>query len=182
MYKPFLADKAAGKNIRLVAVEPTACPTLTRGHYTYDYGDSVGHTPLIQMYTLGHDFVPPGIHAGGLRYHGDSTLVSQLYHEGILEAEAVHQLATFAAGIQFAKTEGIIPAPESNHALCAVVTEALHCKDSGEPKTLLFTLSGHGHFDMTSYEKYLHGELSDQEYPEEMLVTALNNLPIVPQV
>jgi tryptophan synthase beta chain len=176
---PFLADKAAGKNIRLVAVEPTSCPTLTRGHYAYDYGDSVGLTPLILMYTLGHDFVPPSIHAGGLRYHGDSALVSQLCHEGVLEAVAVHQLSTFEAGIRFAKAEGIVPAPESNHAILAVMEEALHCKATGEPKTILFTLSGHGHFDMASYDKYLAGELTDQEYPDADLQAALHNLPKV---
>jgi len=179
MMFPFLADKAAGKAIRLVAVEPTSCPTLTRGSYAYDYGDSVGLTPLILMYTLGHDFVPPGIHAGGLRYHGDSTLVSQLCHEGIIEALALPQLATFEAGVLFAKAQGIIPAPESNHALRAAIDEALRCKETGEPKTILFTLSGHGHFDMTSYEKYLRGELTDQEYPQEDLQKALKNLPKV---
>jgi tryptophan synthase beta chain len=180
MMFPFLADKAAGKEIRLVAVEPTACPTLTRGHYAYDYGDTVGLTPLMQMYTLGHNFMPPGIHAGGLRYHGDSALISQLCHEGILEAMAVSQLATFKAGIMFSKAEGIVPAPESNHAIQAVVDEALRCKASGETKTILFTLSGHGHFDMASYDKYLSGKLTDQDYPEEALQTALQHLPIVP--
>ncbi len=182
MMFPFLADKAAGKEIRLVAVEPTSCPTLTRGQFAYDYGDSVGLTPLILMYTLGHDFVPPGIHAGGLRYHGDSTLVSQLYHEGILEAIAVPQLATFEAGILFSKTEGIIPAPESNHAVRAAIDEALRCKASGEQQTILFTLSGHGHFDMVAYDKYLNGELVDQDYQEEILQAALQNLPKIPQV
>jgi tryptophan synthase beta chain len=177
---PFLTDKAAGREIRLVAVEPTSCPTLTRGHYTYDYGDSAGLTPLMRMYTLGHDFVPPGIHAGGLRYHGDSTLVSQLCHEGILEAIALPQLATFKAGILFSKAEGIVPAPESNHAICAAIDEALRCKERGESKTLLFTLSGHGHFDMTSYDKYLEGQLTDQEYPEEELQKALDHLPQLP--
>ncbi len=162
-----------------MAVEPTSCPTLTRGHYAYDYGDSVGLTPLMQMYTLGHDFVPPSIHAGGLRYHGDSALVSQLCREGILEAVAVSQLATFEAGIMFSKSEGIVPAPESNHAIQATIAEALRCKESGEPKTILFTLSGHGHFDMASYDKYLSGELTDQNYPEEALRAALGNLPKV---
>ncbi|OQW91582.1 MAG: TrpB-like pyridoxal-phosphate dependent enzyme [Beggiatoa sp. IS2] len=177
---PFLADKAAGRAIRLVAVEPTSCPTLTRGHYTYDHGDSAGLTPLMRMYTLGHDFVPPGIHAGGLRYHGDSTLVSQLCHEGILEAIALPQLATFKAGILFSKAEGIVPAPESNHAICAAMDEALRCKETGETKTILFTLSGHGHFDMTSYDKYLEGQLTDQDYPEEDLQKALDRLPHLP--
>ena len=182
MMFPFLADQAAGKQIRLVAVEPASCPTLTRGHYAYDYGDSVGHTPLMQMYTLGHDFVPPGIHAGGLRYHGDSALVSQLYREGILEAVAVPQLATFEAGIMFSKAEGIVPAPESNHAISAAIDEARRCKENGEAKTILFTLSGHGHFDMASYDKYLSGELTDQEYPEEALQAALQQLPRIPKV
>ena len=177
MMFPFLADKAAGKEIRLVAVEPTSCPTLTRGHYAYDYGDSVGQTPLMQMYTLGHDFVPPGIHAGGLRYHGNSALVSQLYHEGILEALALPQLGTFEAGIMFSKAEGIVPAPESNHAIRAAIDEAIKCKESGETKTILFTLSGHGHFDMASYDKYLSGELTDQAYSEEALQAALHHLP-----
>lgn len=176
---PFLADKAAGKEIRLVAVEPTSCPTLTRGHYAYDFGDSAGLTPLTQMYTLGHDFVPPGIHAGGLRYHGDSALVSQLYHEGIVEAVAVDQLATFEAGVLFAKQEGIIPAPESNHAIRACIDEALKCKQTGESKCLFFNLSGHGHFDMGSYDRFLSGDLEDYEYPEEAIQSALHNLPKV---
>ncbi len=176
---PFLADKAAGKEVRLVAVEPASCPTLTRGHYAYDFGDSVGLTPLLRMYTLGHDFMPPSIHAGGLRYHGDSALVSQLYHEGLVEAVAVPQLATFEAGVTFARTEGIIPAPESNHAIRACIDEALRCKESGEPKTLFFNLSGHGHFDMAAYDRYFAGELEDYEYPAEAIDAALNRLPQV---
>ncbi len=176
---PFLADKAAGKKVRLVAVEPASCPTLTRGHYAYDYGDSSGYTPLMLMYTLGHDFVPPGIHAGGLRYHGDSPLVSQLYKEGLIEALAVNQLATFDAGVQFARAEGIIPAPESNHAIRACIDEALHCKETGEPKTLLFCLSGHGHFDMASYDKYFAGQLENYAYPAEAIEAALHRLPKV---
>ena len=179
MMFPFLADKAAGKQVRLVAVEPGSCPTLTRGHYAYDYGDTAGLTPLMKMYTLGHDFMPPGIHAGGLRYHGDSALVSQLYHEGLLEAVSVPQIATFEAGVLFAKAQGIIPAPESNHAIRATLDEALRCKESGEAKTLLFTLSGHGHFDMASYDKYFSGDLEDFEYPKEALDAALLNLPQV---
>jgi tryptophan synthase beta chain len=179
MMFPFIADKAAGKNIRLVPVEPTSCPTLTRGHYTYDYGDSVGLTPLMLMYTLGHDFMPPGIHAGGLRYHGDSALVSQLCKEGVLEALAVPQVATFKAGVLFAKAEGIIPAPESSHAACAAIDEALRCKQTGEAKTILFTLSGHGHFDMGAYDRYLSGELEDYDYPDEAIRAALEHLPKV---
>ena len=179
MMFPFFADKAAGRDIRLVAVEPASCPTLTRGHYAYDFGDTEGLTPLMLMYTLGHDFMPPAIHAGGLRYHGDSPLVSQLYKEGYLEAVAVHQIATFEAGVTFAKAEGIVAAPESCHAIRAAMDEALRCKETGEPKTILFTLSGHGHFDMASYDKYLAGELEDYEYPEEAIRAALDHLPKV---
>lgn len=174
---PFFADKAAGKEVRLVGVEPTSCPSLTKGEYTYDYGDSSGLTPMMKMYTLGHDFMPPGIHAGGLRYHGQSALVSQLYHEGHLEAMAVGQTETFEAGVLFARTEGIVPAPESNHAIAAVVKEALRCKETGEAKTLLFNLSGHGHFDMASYDRFFKGELEDYEYPEEAIKASLANLP-----
>jgi len=177
MMFPFLADKAAGKNIRLVAVEPTSCPTLTRGKYAYDYGDSAGLTPLMLMYTLGHNFMPPGIHAGGLRYHGDSPLVSQLCQEGLIEAVAVPQVATFEAGVLFARAMGIIPAPESSHAIRAAIDEALRCKQTGETKTILFTLSGHGHFDMSAYEKYLSGELQDLNYPEADLQDSLQHLP-----
>jgi tryptophan synthase beta chain len=174
---PFFADKAAGKNVRLVAVEPSSCPTLTRGHYTWDYGDTAGLTPIVKMHTLGHDFVPPGIHAGGLRYHGDSPLVSQLYHEKLVEAVAVPQLATFEAGIEFARCEGIVPAPESAHCIRAAMDEALRCKQSGEPKVLLFNLSGHGHFDMSAYDRYLAGDLTNYEYPEEAIQDAMSRLP-----
>ncbi len=178
---PFFADKAAGdpkaKDLRLVAVEPTSCPTLTRGHYAYDFGDSVGLTPMMLMYTLGHDFMPPSIHAGGLRYHGDSPLVSQLYHERMIEAIAVPQLATFEAGVQFSRAEGIVPAPESCHAIRAAIDEALKCKATGEPKVIFFNLSGHGHFDMASYDKYFSGELEDYEYPAAAIDEALHHLP-----
>jgi tryptophan synthase beta chain len=176
---PFFADKASGKNVRLVAVEPTSCPTLTKGTYAYDFGDTAGLTPLMKMYTLGHDFMPPGIHAGGLRYHGDSPLVSQLFHEGLIEAVAVPQLATFEAGVLFARTEGIIPAPESSHAIRACIDEALRCKESGESKTLFFNLSGHGHFDMAAYDKYFAGQLDDFHYPDEAIEASLNKLPKV---
>jgi pyridoxal-phosphate dependent TrpB-like enzyme len=176
---PFLADKAAGKKVRLVGVEPISCPSMTKGIYAYDYGDSSGYTPLMKMYTLGHNFMPPGIHAGGLRYHGESPLVSQLYHEKLIEAVAVPQLATFAAGIQFARAEGIIPAPESCHGIRAVIDEALRCKETGEPKTLLFCLSGHGHFDMFSYDRYLSGQLEDYDYPQELVAEATKDLPKV---
>jgi pyridoxal-phosphate dependent TrpB-like enzyme len=176
---PFLADKAAGKDIRLVAVEPSSCPSLTRGHYAYDFGDTAGLTPLMKQYTLGHDFMPPSIHAGGLRYHGASALVSQLYNEGIIEALAVPQLATFEAGVTFARAEGVIPAPESCHGIRAVIDEALACKATGEAKTLFFNLSGHGHFDMASYDKYFSGDLEDYSYPEEAIHAALARLPKV---
>jgi len=176
---PFFADKAAGRKVRLVAVEPSSCPTLTRGKYAYDFGDTAGLTPLVKMYTLGHDFVPPGIHAGGLRYHGDSPLVSQLVHEGLVEAVAVGQLATFEAGVQFARTEGIIPAPESCHAVRTTIDEALAAKKSGEPKTILFNLSGHGHFDMAAYDMYFAGKLEDYEYPKEAIEASMRHLPKV---
>jgi pyridoxal-phosphate dependent TrpB-like enzyme len=176
---PFLADKAAGKKVRLVAAEPTSCPSLTKGVYAYDFGDVSGYTPLMKMYTLGHDFMPPSIHAGGLRYHGDSPLVCQLYNEGLIEAVAVPQIATFEAGVQFARAEGIIPAPESCHAIRACIDEALRCKQSGEAKTLFFNLSGHGHFDMASYDKYFAGELVDYDYPAEAVQEALKRLPKV---
>ncbi len=176
---PFFADKAAGKKVRLVAVEPSSCPTLTKGHYAYDFGDESGYTPMMLMYTLGHNFMPPSIHAGGLRYHGDSPLVSQLLKEKLIEAVAVPQVATFAAGVQFARAEGIIPAPESNHAIRAVIDEALNCKKTGEPKTLFFNLSGHGHFDMASYDRYFAGKLEDYDYPEAEIKAALERLPKV---
>jgi tryptophan synthase beta chain len=176
---PFFADKAAGKNVTLLAAEPSSCPTLTKGVFAYDWGDAVGHTPMMKMYTLGHDFVPPGIHAGGLRYHGDSVLVSQLCKDGLAEAVAIPQLETFEAGVLFARTECIIPAPESTHAIAATIREARRCKETGEPKTLLFNLSGHGHFDMASYDRYFRGELEDYAYPEEAIKESLAHLPKV---
>jgi tryptophan synthase beta chain len=176
---PFFTDKAAGKEIDLVAVEPTSCPSLTKGVYAYDYGDTEGLTPLTKMYTLGHNFMPPGIHAGGLRYHGDSALVSQLYDEGLLCALAIPQLETFQAGELFAKTQGIIPAPESCHAIAAAVREARRCAETGEAKTLLFNLSGHGHFDMSAYDRYFKGELEDFDYPDEAIQASLSHLPKV---
>ncbi|MEQ1803497.1 MAG: TrpB-like pyridoxal phosphate-dependent enzyme [Gammaproteobacteria bacterium] len=176
---PFFADKAAGKQVRLVAVEPTSCPTLTKGVYAYDFGDATGLTPLLKMHTLGHDFMPPGIHAGGLRYHGASPLVSQLVHEGLVEAMAIPQLETFEAGVQFARTEGIVPAPESTHAIAATIRAAKECKETGEPKVLLVNLSGHGHFDMGSYDRYFAGELQNFEYPGEAIQESLKHLPKV---
>jgi len=176
---PFFADKAAGRRVRLVAVEPESCPTLTRGHYAYDSGDTAGLTPLMLMYTLGRNFVPPSIHAGGLRYHGDSPLVSQLHHEGLVEAIAVPQRTTFEAGIAFGRAEGIIPAPETNHAVRVAIDEALECKRTREPRVIFFTLSGHGHFDMAAYDRYLSGQLEDVAYPDEAIRNALEDLPKV---
>ena len=180
---PFVADNAAGgrngKPVRLVAVEPASCPSLTKGTYAYDFGDASGFTPMMKMFTLGHDFMPPGIHARGLRYHGASPLVSQLYHEGLIEALAVPQLATFEAGVKFAHAEGIIPAPESCHAIRGAIDEALRCKETGESKTILFNLTGHGHFDMASYDRYFAGELEDFAYPEAAIEASLKHLPQV---
>ncbi len=175
---PFLRGNLEGKTkTRLVAVEPISCPTLTKGAYAYDFGDVAGLTPMMLMHTLGHDFVPPAIHAGGLRYHGASPLVSQLHHEGLIEAVAVGNKATFEAGVAFARTEGIVPAPESSHAIAAWIADALECKKTGEPKTLMVNLSGHGHFDMSSYDKYFSGEIEDYAYPEEAIAASIKNLP-----
>ena len=172
-------DKFAGKEVRAVAVEPTACPTLTKGHYAYDYGDTAKLAPMMLMYTLGHSFVPPGIHAGGLRYHGDSPLVSQLYHEKLIEAKALPQRSIFEGAILFARSEGILPAPESAHAVQAAIEEALRGQGGGEPRTILFGLSGHGHFDLAAYDAYLAGKLEDYDYPEELIQKALEDLPKV---
>jgi tryptophan synthase beta chain len=176
---PFLYDKINGKDIRVVAVEPTSCPTLTKGEFRYDFGDTAGLTPLLMMYTLGHDFVPPGIHAGGLRYHADSPLVCQLYHDKLIEAIAYKQTKVFEAAIQFAKTEGIIPAPESSHAIRGAIDEALRAKEEGKEKTIFFNLSGNGYLDLAAYENYLSGKLVDYEYPEEKIKEALDRLPVI---
>jgi tryptophan synthase beta chain len=167
---PYVLDRLAArkdgrKAPEIVAVEPTACPSLTRGSFAYDYGDTAKLTPLVKMYTLGHDFVPPGIHAGGLRYHGASPLISHLVHLGEINAKAYRQLPVFEAALQFARTEGILPAPESAHAIRAAMDEALVAKAEGRPKVILFCLSGHGHFDLSAYENYLSGKLQDYEYP-----------------
>jgi tryptophan synthase beta chain len=158
---PYVLDRFAGKGPRIVAVEPTACPTLTKGRFEYDYGDTAKLTPLVKMYTLGHNFVPPGIHAGGLRYHGASPLISHLVALGHIEARAYAQTPVFDAALQFARTEGILPAPESSHAIRAAVDEALAAREEGRPRTILFCLSGHGHFDLAAYETYLGGKLVD---------------------
>ena len=174
---PFVPQKAAGKNIRLIGVEPAACPTMTKGIYAYDFGDKSGMTPLLKMDTLGHDFVPPGIHAGGLRYHGMSPLVSLLHRAGVVEAVSYPQLKCFEAALAFARSEGLIVAPETSHAICCVVEEAKRAKEEGKESTILFNLSGHGHFDMAAYEKYFAGELSDYQYPAEKVKEALAHLP-----
>ena len=177
---PFAADKAAGKNVRILAIEPTSCPTLTKGVYAFDYGDTAKMAPVAKMYTLGHDYMPPGIHAGGLRYHGASPLVSQLVHAGIVEAKAVPQLACFEAAVLFARSEGIIPAPESSHAIRGAIDEVLQAKEEGKVKTILFNLSGHGHVDMVAYDDYFAGKLDDFEYTAEAIKESLANLPNVP--
>ena len=174
---PFIADRAAGKNVRCLAVEPASCPTLTKGVYAFDYGDTAKMAPISKMYTLGHDFMPPGIHAGGLRYHGESPLVSQLYHAGQIEAKAYKQNSCFEGALLFARSEGIIPAPESSHAVRAAIDEAVLAKEEGKEKTILFGLSGHGQLDMGAYDAYLSGNLEDHEYPSEMVKQALERLP-----
>jgi tryptophan synthase beta chain len=176
---PFLADKAAGKPVRVLAVEPASCPTLTKGVYTFDYGDTARLAPVAKMYTLGHDFMPPGIHAGGLRYHGASPLVSRLVAEGLVEARAVKQTACFEAAVEFARTEGIVPAPESSHAIRAAIDEAVRAREEGKERTILFNLSGHGHMDMGAYDAYLQGDLEDFEYPVEKVKESLARLPKV---
>jgi tryptophan synthase beta chain len=176
---PFLQDKINGRELRVIAVEPTSCPTLTKGEFRYDFGDTAGLTPLLMMYTLGHDFVPPGIHAGGLRYHADAPLVCQLYHDGLIEAVACGQTSVFAAAITFAKSEGIIPAPESAHAIKVAIDEAVKCREEGKEKTILFNLSGHGYLDLAAYADYLSGKLEDYEYPEERIREALSRLPVI---
>ncbi len=175
---PYIGLKVKGKcGARIRAVEPAACPTLTKGRFTYDFGDTGHLTPLVKMHTLGSTFIPPGIHAGGLRYHGMAPLVSHVIDLGLAEATTVQQLDAFAAGIQFARAEGIIPAPEANHAVASAINEALQAKREGKAKTILFNLSGHGHFDMQSYIAYQAGKLENYEYPAEEVAMALAGLP-----
>lgn len=177
---PFLRENLKhGERTRLLAVEPTATPSLTKGCYTYDYGDTAKMAPVVKMHTLGHTFIPAGIHAGGLRYHGMGPAVSALYDAGLIEAVAVNQLSTFEAAHMFTRTEAILPAPESAHAIRAAIDEALDAKAKGEKRVILFNLSGHGHFDMTSYERYMHDGLEDFEYPTEAITAAMNDLPQV---
>ena len=177
---PFLRQNLLdGQQTRLLAVEPTATPSLTKGVYTFDYGDTARMAPVVKMYTLGHDYVPPPIHAGGLRYHGMAPSLCALYNAGYIQAVAVQQMATFEAAVQFAKAEGIIPAPESAHAIRAAIDEALDAKAKGEKRVILFNLSGHGHFDLGAYQAYLSGQLQDYVYPEEAVQAALTTLPKV---
>lgn len=180
MVFPFIPDKLAGKNIRAIATEPETCPTLTKGELRYDFGDRAGLTPLMMMHTLGHEYLPPTIHAGGLRYHGMSPLVSTLLQEKLIEAKAYGQLGVFEAALTFARTEGIIPAPESAHAIKAIMEEALRCRDQNQPECLLFCLSGHGFLDLGAYADYLSGNLSDGINPEDMISDSLARVPHIP--
>jgi len=177
---PFLREKLAGKMSPTIrAVEPASCPSLTRGVYAYDFGDSAGMTPLIKMHTLGHDFVPDPIHAGGLRYHGMSPLLSHVYELGLIEAIAVPQMECFAAGIEFARHEGIVPAPEPTHAVAAAVREAIRAKETGEETVILTALCGHGHFDLAAYDDYLNGRMVDEDVTDERLAAGLATMPTV---
>jgi len=177
---PFVGKKIKeGMKVRCVAIEPQSCPTLTKGPFEFDYGDTAHMAPIVKMYTLGASFIPPKIHAGGLRYHGAAPLVSQLLHEGFIEARAVPQLACFDAAVKFARTEGIIPAPESSHAIYGAIQEAMEAKERGEKRVILFNLSGHGHFDLASYDAYFGGKLQDYEMPKAAIEAALKELPKV---
>ncbi|HHY06152.1 MAG TPA: TrpB-like pyridoxal phosphate-dependent enzyme [Clostridia bacterium] len=176
---PFIPDKLKGNKVRLIAVEPAACPSLTQGKFAYDYCDVAGLTPLLKMYTLGSNFTPAGIHAGGLRYHGGSPLLSQLYHDGFIEAKAVKQKGIFEAAILFAQTEGIVPAPESAHAIKVALDEALEGKKAGVARSIVFNLSGHGHLDLTAYENYFAGKTKDVVISEQEIQDNLKNLPVI---
>jgi tryptophan synthase beta chain len=177
---PFIKEKIDGKrNYDIIAVEPTACPTMTKGPYRYDFGDTSGMTPLLKMLTLGHDFIPPGIHAGGLRYHGLAPIVSALVNQKIVRAVAAPQTGVFEAAVTFARAEGFVPAPETAHAIYTVIEEAKKCAQTGEEKCIVFNFSGHGHFDLSAYDAYLCGKLQDYEYPEEKILESLAKLPKV---
>lgn len=180
-FLPWVRDKLSGKkkDLRIICVEPESCPTVTKGLYAFDYGDAVGLGPIVKMHTLGHGFIPPPIHAGGLRYHGMAPIICHLHRLGFVDAQAVPQTKVFKAGIQFARTEGILSAPEACHALSVVIDEALKCKQEGKSKTILVNHSGHGHFDLSSYERYLSGQLEDYAYPEEEVRKAQAELPEV---
>ncbi len=178
---PFLREKLAGRIApEIIAAEPMSCPSLTRGVYAYDFGDTAGMTPLMKMHTLGHDFVPDPIHAGGLRYHGMAPLISHVYEQGLMSAEAVPQTECFAAAVQFARTEGIVPAPEPTHALALAIRQAKQARETGEETVILTALCGHGHFDLTAYDDYLNGRMVDEEVTEERLAVGLETLPQVP--
>jgi tryptophan synthase beta chain len=180
---PFIREVLHGRSkMRFLAAEPAACPTLTRGAYRYDFGDTAGLTPLMAMYTLGHDFVPPPVHAGGLRYHGDAPMLCGLVRAGLVEARAYGQNDAFAAAVQFARCEGIIPGPEPAHAIRAAIQEAEAAREAGEPRVILFGLSGHGHFDLAAYDAFLAGELEDPEFSEEDMRAALERLPDAPAI
>jgi len=177
---PFLREKMAGRmNPTVRCVEPAACPSLTKGEYRYDFGDTMGMTPLVKMHTLGHDFIPEPIHAGGLRYHGMAPLVSHIYELGLVEAESIGQVECFQGAVKFAKTEGIIPAPEPTHAIAAAIREAEKCKETGEEKVILTALCGHGHFDMAAYEHFLSGSMVDYDYPADKVADAMARVPVV---
>ena len=177
---PFLREKLAGRMHPIIrCVEPAACPSLTKGEYRYDFGDALGMAPLLKMHTLGHDFIPDPIHAGGLRYHGMSPLLSHVYELGLVDAEAIEQNECFAAGVLFARTEGIVPAPEPTHALAAAIREAQRCTETGEEKVILTALCGHGHFDMSAYDEYLAGGLLDLEYPTDRVHDAMQRVPVI---
>lgn len=181
LFLPFVKDKIDGTKpeLQIINVEPESCPTMTKGPYAYDYGDVAGLAPIVKMYTLGHSFMPPPVHAGGLRYHGMAPIICHLRRLGLVEARAVPQLATFEAGVQFARSEGIISAPETDHAIRVGIDEALKCRESGEAKTILIAHSGHGHFDMGAYQAYFEGKLEDYAYPEDKVTEALAALPKV---
>ena len=177
---PFLREKLAGRmNPTIRCVEPAACPSLTKGEYRYDFGDTAGMTPLLKMHTLGHAFIPDPIHAGGLRYHGMAPLVSHIYDLGLVEAVAIPQRECFTAALQFARTEGIVPAPEPTHAIAAAIREALACKESGESKVILTALCGHGHLDLASYDAFLRGEMVDLDLSETDLAEAMAGVPVL---
>jgi tryptophan synthase beta chain len=177
---PFIHQNLTnGKKTRVIAVEPTACPTLTRGKYTFDYGDTARMAPIVKMHTLGHDFVPAGIHAGGLRYHGAAPHVSALVDSGHVEAVALDQVDTFEGALQFARAEGIFPAPESAHAVRQAINEAVRCREEGSGRVIAFNLSGHGYFDLAAYDEYIKGKLERYEYPAEKIAMSMAHLPVV---
>jgi tryptophan synthase beta chain len=178
---PFVHDKVNGKQVEIYAVEPTSCPTMTRGPFAYDWGDAVGMAPMVPMHTLGHGFVPAPIHAGGLRYHGMAPIISQLVKDGLITPAAIHQLETFQAGVTFAKSEGHISAPETNHAVAMTIREALKAKEEGKEKVILFNWSGHGLVDLAAYEAFMAGKLEDYDLPDEEIERALADIASFPK-